>query len=89
MLKIEFNEPQKIPVGFKKVWNKADGVYHKVEMFENTDVVFANWVNRDERKNVIIMTIKGLLFSYNSLKGNRIKSILPFNENQTKQFKIV
>jgi len=87
MLKIEFYKPQKIQVATRKSKYPDQP---KIQVFETTNILFAKSISRDILGSVSIATLKGFYFSYSTHSdGERIKSILPFNENHTKQFKIL
>jgi len=88
MLKIEFNNPQNVKVSETRKKSKQHDGYDVTPVFEDKETVFAKSISHTKKVVNIEMT-SGYLFSYNTSDGNRIKSILPFNENQTKQFKIV
>jgi len=87
MLKIEFYLYEPIQVGVGKV--VLDGDELKRPLIEHKNEVFATSISH-QNGVVKIDLANGYTYLYKHFKHNpRIKSILPFNENQTKQFKIV
>lgn len=86
MVKIIFNSPEKYKVGERK--RLVNGELIKIDLTDTDDVIFGKSINHN-KGIILIHTIYGYNHYIDTKQGNRIKSILPFNENQTKQFKIV